>query len=146
MDKELKDLINLFSKSNLTILKYKDEEISLELGKGSTEVKENKLNIPDESIPVKSIEEKRDSNIESQSYYKLESPLVGIFFSSPSPDSPSFVEVDKEVKKGDVLCIVEAMKMFNEVKSPMDGIVKKINFKDEDLVQFGDIIFEIEEK
>ena len=56
-----------------------------------------------------------------------------------------FVDINKSVKKGDILCVLEAMKMFNEVKSPIDGIVKCINFKDEDLVSVGDILFEIEE-
>jgi acetyl-CoA carboxylase biotin carboxyl carrier protein len=77
-------------------------------------------------------------------YYELKSPLVGTYYASPKPDSPSFVEVGAKVTKGQTICIVEAMKNFNEIECEVDGIVKEICVKNNDLVEFGKVLFRIE--
>jgi len=74
-------------------------------------------------------------------YTKVESPIVGTFYSKPSPDAEAFVELGSKVKKGDTLCIVEAMKLMNEVESPCDGKVEKICLNDGQVVEFGESLF-----
>ena len=71
------------------------------------------------------------------------SPMVGTFYRSPSPDSPSFVEVGQSVKVGDVLCIVEAMKMMNQIESDKAGVIKAILVDDGAPVEFDQPMFTI---
>ncbi|MEM8960574.1 MAG: acetyl-CoA carboxylase biotin carboxyl carrier protein [Acidobacteriota bacterium] len=73
----------------------------------------------------------------------VESPIVGTFYSAPNPDSPAFVEVGTRVKKGQTLCIVEAMKLMNEIESDVDGEVVKIYPKNAQPVEFGEPLFAI---
>jgi acetyl-CoA carboxylase biotin carboxyl carrier protein len=72
------------------------------------------------------------------------SPLVGTFYRAPSPDSPPFVEIGSTVKKGQVLCIVEAMKIMNEIESDVDGKVVEIHAANATPVEFGEKLFRIE--
>jgi acetyl-CoA carboxylase biotin carboxyl carrier protein len=73
----------------------------------------------------------------------LNSPIVGTFYRSPSPDAPSFAEVGSRVKKGQVLCIVEAMKLMNEIESDVDGEVVQIFPQNAQAVEFGEPLFAI---
>ncbi len=73
----------------------------------------------------------------------VKAPLVGVFYSSPAPDSPVFVELGQKVKRGDVLCIIEAMKVMNEIESEYDGVVLEIKAKNGELVEFGQPIIVI---
>jgi len=76
--------------------------------------------------------------------HTVTSPLVGTFYSAPSPDSPSFVNVGDRVKKGQVIGIIEAMKLMNELESDFDGVIKEILVKDEDVVEYGQPLFILE--
>jgi acetyl-CoA carboxylase biotin carboxyl carrier protein len=71
------------------------------------------------------------------------SPMTGIYYASPSPSSPPFVKVGDEVTAGQTIGLIEAMKVFNEIPSPVGGIVQKINSANGDLVQNGDILLYI---
>ena len=73
----------------------------------------------------------------------IDSPMVGTFYSSPSPDDPVYVEVGTVVKEGDVVCIIEAMKTFNQIKSDVSGTIKAIHKQDGDPVEFGEPLFTI---
>ena len=73
------------------------------------------------------------------------SPIVGTFYRTPSPDSPPFVEVGSRVKKGQVLCIVEAMKLMNEIESDVDDVIAEIYPQNAQPVQFGEPLFAIRE-
>ncbi len=72
------------------------------------------------------------------------SPFVGTFYRSPSPDSPTYVEVGQTVKKGQALCIVEAMKLMNEIESDYDGRIAEIYVENGKAVEFGEKLFRIE--
>ena len=73
----------------------------------------------------------------------VKSPMVGTFYSKPSPDAEPFVEVGQVVKKGQTLCIIEAMKLMNEIESEFDGVVKEILVKDGETVEYGKPLFVI---
>ncbi|HVR40116.1 MAG TPA: acetyl-CoA carboxylase biotin carboxyl carrier protein [Thermoanaerobaculia bacterium] len=73
----------------------------------------------------------------------LTSPIVGTFYRSPGPEQPSFVEVGSRVKKGQVLCIIEAMKLMNEIESDIDGVIQKIFPSNAQAVEFGEPLFAI---
>jgi acetyl-CoA carboxylase biotin carboxyl carrier protein len=74
----------------------------------------------------------------------LNSPMVGTFYRSSSPESPAYVEVGSKVKKGDTLCIIEAMKLLNEIEADRDGIIKQIMIENAQPVEFGEPLFIIE--
>jgi len=76
--------------------------------------------------------------------HKVKSPMVGTFYRSPSPGSKSFVEVGDQVKAGDTLCIVEAMKMMNQIEADVAGTVKAILIEDGEPVEFDEVLFIIE--
>ncbi len=73
----------------------------------------------------------------------VKSPMVGTFYSKPSPNSEPYVTVGQKVKKGDVLCIIEAMKLMNEIESEFDGEIVNILVKDEEAVEYGKPLFVI---
>ena len=91
---------------------------------------------PEEKEETKEAEEKENYNI-------VKSPMVGTFYLKPSPTSNPYVEVGKKVKKGDVLCIIEAMKLMNEIESEFDGEIIEILVKDGEPVEYGKPLFKI---
>jgi acetyl-CoA carboxylase biotin carboxyl carrier protein len=80
----------------------------------------------------------------SANLYKVTSPMVGTFYRSPSPTSPPFADVGSQVSKGQTLCIIEAMKLMNELESEVSGVVRKILVEDGKPVEFGQVLLEIE--
>ena len=75
--------------------------------------------------------------------YVVKAPMVGTFYRAPSPNSPAFVEVGKNVNEGDTLCIIEAMKLLNEIEADVTGVVKKILVENGEPVEFGQPLFVI---
>jgi len=82
-----------------------------------------------------------ESTPESQGLLKVESPLIGTFYRRPTPDADAFVEVGSQVKKGQTLCIVEAMKLMNEIESPASGTISEILLKDGQVAEYGEVLF-----
>lgn len=78
---------------------------------------------------------------EDGKYITIKSPIIGTFYRRPSPDKPLFVEVGKDVKEGDVLCVIEAMKLFNEIESEISGKIVKILVDDSSPVEFDQPLF-----
>ncbi|MDR0381512.1 MAG: acetyl-CoA carboxylase biotin carboxyl carrier protein [Oscillospiraceae bacterium] len=76
---------------------------------------------------------------------EIRAPIVGTFYAAPAPDAPPFVTVGQVVSKGDTLCIIEAMKMMNEIEAERDGVVARVLAQNGCLVEFGQLLFELEE-
>src|SRR5204862_6463473 len=74
----------------------------------------------------------------------VESPMVGVFYRAPEPGKPSFVEVGDVVSVGQTLCLLEAMKLFNELKAESSGIIRSIHVDNAQPVEFGQLLFELE--
>jgi acetyl-CoA carboxylase biotin carboxyl carrier protein len=140
--KELRKIIKEFEKSSIHKLEISENDFTVKMEK------------PDEkqvvAQPVVETTQTVDTTqdtlpiIIENNYTKVKSPLVGTYYHSPSPENPAFVKVNQTVSKGEVLCIVEAMKVMNEIRSPIDGVVKTINVKNENMVEYGQLIMEIE--
>ena len=73
----------------------------------------------------------------------MKAPLVGVFYAASAPDAPAFAPKGAQVKKGQTLCLIEAMKMMNELTSPCDGTVTRVLATDGDVVSFGQVLFEV---
>jgi len=80
----------------------------------------------------------------SNGLVRVESPMVGTFYRAPQPDAPPFVEIGDAVGPGQTLCILEAMKLMNEVKAEREGIVRSIHVDNAQPVEFGQLLFELE--
>jgi acetyl-CoA carboxylase biotin carboxyl carrier protein len=80
----------------------------------------------------------------NKNLFEVKSPMVGTYYASPSPDSDAFIKVGDRVKKGDTLCIIEAMKLMNELPSEVSGIVKEISVDNSQAISFGEVIIKIE--
>lgn len=80
----------------------------------------------------------------SSSAHEIKSPMVGTFYRRPAPDAKPFVDVGSVVKKGDVLCIVEAMKLMNEIEADMSGKIVEVRLDDGQMVEYGEVLFRID--
>lgn len=105
-----------------------------------------------ENVPVENLSTKKEENVETKEEKSertaeegniIKSPMVGTFYLKPSPDREPYVQVGQRVKKGDVLCIIEAMKLMNEIESEFDGEIKEILVDDEEPVEYGKPLFVI---
>ncbi len=95
------------------------------------------------TVPENKKEEKIKPEEKEENCKVVKSPMVGTFYSKPSPDAKAYVEVGSKVKKGDILCIVEAMKLMNEIESEFDGEVIEVCVKDGDVVDYGKPLFKL---
>ncbi len=138
--KQLDDLIGalsrLMDKNNLEELEISDNKFSCKLKKNSNESKQIKPTVTDHT------KEKEKKEIKPEK--SLKSPLVGTAYLSPEPGSKQFVEVGQNVKIGQVILIIEAMKTMNEIVADRNGTVKKIYIKNETPVEFGEPLVLIE--
>ncbi|MFR8505760.1 MAG: acetyl-CoA carboxylase biotin carboxyl carrier protein [Peptoniphilus sp.] len=143
-------LISSLENSSLEILEFKVENFSLMLKKNKPLEKEliTKREVTREgdkaSEKVSDLDKKEE--VEANKNIKtLRTPILGVFYSSKSPDSEPFVKVGDQVKKGDTLCIIEAMKMMNELKAPYDCKVIACLVNNEDFVEYDQEIFKLEQ-
>lgn len=144
---DIKKLINDMGDSKIDSLDIEfPEGIKISMKKNQTIVKEvtaQKDSVPNVMVtqeqnvtPVIPEKTEEDSKV-------VKSPMVGTFYSSNSPKEEDFVKVGDKVKKGQVLCIVEAMKLMNEIESEFDGEIIEVCVKNEDMVEYGTPLFKI---
>lgn len=81
--------------------------------------------------------------VQEVSYKEIKSPMVGTFYASASPDKDAFVKVGDKISKGQVLCIVEAMKLMNEIESEFDGEIVEVCVQNEEIVEYGQVMFKV---
>lgn len=136
--KNLKTLIKLFEDSNLSHLSYEDESMSVTLEKSG--VSQPQPESPAASAQPTPVQEP----VKPLLLNAVKSPLVGIFYAAPSPDQAPFVKVGDTVKKGQTLCIIEAMKVMNEIAAHTDGVVKEILVKNGEMVMYDQPLLVIE--
>lgn len=157
--KQIQELIKTINKSNIS-------ELSIEEGEFKITIKQKQINetqfvavqtpmqIPQmlpQSMPQQSISNTGTSAPQAQSTPPptsndttiIKSPMIGTFYRSSSPDKPSFVNVGDEIKQGDVICIVEAMKLFNEIESEFDGRIVRVLADDASPIEYDQPLFEI---
>ncbi len=147
---EIKGLIKEFDESGLSFLELECKETKIKLKKKISMSGKNK-EIQNQAVNNNPVME--TSTLQPVSETKvtdklvaIKAPLVGVFYEKPNPEARPFVTAGQKVSKGDVVCLIEAMKMINEVTSPVNGTVKKIAVNNEALVSFQEVLMEIEEQ
>ena len=143
--KEIFEFISRFEESSLTVLEIEEDSFKLKLEKPGPQT----AAVVSVASPVQPMQQTQPMQPATPSpvdngFEKVKSPIVGVFYESPSPEEPAFAALGQKVSKGQVLCLVEAMKMMNELKSPVDGIIKAIHGTDGQLVEFDQVLFEVE--
>ena len=132
--RKIKKLIEMLQDSDLTEIEVKEGEESVRIARGKTLSHESQYQPT--IAPVISLPPDKASISPEETGSSIKSPIVGTFYRKPAPDQPPFVEVGSIVNVGDVVCIVEAMKMMNEIKSEFAGKVSSINIEDGEPVEF----------
>ncbi|CAM3496889.1 acetyl-CoA carboxylase biotin carboxyl carrier protein [Erysipelothrix sp. HDW6B] len=133
---DIKQLIDILETSGLESLTYKNQDFEIALQKPVTNTF-----IPSPSAPAVIAPVNPEPTSATNA---MTSPLVGVYYSKPSPDAPEFVKVGQTVKVGDILCIIEAMKVMNEIKATQAGVVKEIYVSEGATVDFDQPLFVIE--
>ena len=142
IDKKTENSINLLIKKlkdeNLGSLKFSNKSISIEISNNSGSFQVTQRPVSNQPQNISNTQTNESSSMQS-----IDSPMVGIIYLTPKPSSPPFVKSGQKIKKGDTICLIEAMKTFNEIKSDKDGVVKSILVKNGEAVEFGQPLFEI---
>lgn len=155
---EIRELIKLLDSTSVSELSYEENGCKIKLRKGvvtgvvAQEVVQAPVVVPQvQAAPVKieapkveapkAEEAKVSANIDDENLHKIVSPMVGTFYAAPSPDEDDYVKVGDKVNPDAVVCIVEAMKLFNEIEAEVKGEIVEILAKNGQLVEYGQPLF-----
>ena len=155
--KEIQSLIKFVAKSGASEVKLEMEDIKITIRTGSTSSTPETTIVqqipmaqtpiapaaaPPAEAPAPAAPSKDTDSAEDDSkYITIKSPIIGTFYRKPSPDKPAFVEVGSDIKPGDVLCVIEAMKLFNDIESEVSGKIVKVLVDDSSPVEFDQPLF-----
>jgi len=152
--KEIQNLIKFVAKSGASEVKLEmdDVKITIRTVKESDAKQVQQLTVPvpmptapaapvPVAAPAPAEAPKAEAAAEDSKYITIKSPIIGTFYRRPSPDKPIFAEVGQSIAEGDVLCIIEAMKLFNEIESEVSGKIVKILVDDASPVEFDQPLF-----
>jgi acetyl-CoA carboxylase biotin carboxyl carrier protein len=155
--KDIQNLIRFVAKSGASEVKLETEDIKITIKTGSDEQKGDTTfvqqipmaaTIPQAQpaqvpvAPAAAEPDKKEKKTEDDGkYLTVKSPIIGTFYRKPSPDKPVFVEVGDTISTGDVLCVIEAMKLFNEIESEVSGKIVKVLVDDSSPVEFDQPLF-----
>ena len=144
--RKVKKLIEMLENSNLEEIEIQEGEESVRLVKshGSLQsIQPQSIVLPQEAQPEAIEQEIESPEATTRDSNSINSPMVGTFYASASPGAKPFISVGDIVSEGDVVCIVEAMKMMNEIKSEYSGTVLSVNVENAEPVEYGQSLFEL---
>ena len=156
--KDIQNLIKFVAKSGASEVKLETDDVKITIKTGSDEkesttyVQQVPVSAPVAQAPVSAATpaapapaqapaSETSASSDDSKYITIKSPIIGTLYRKPSPDKPVFVEVGQTVKEGDVLCIIEAMKLFNEIESEVSGKIVKVLVDDSSPVEFDQPLF-----
>ncbi len=139
--KEIKEMIQLMNENSLTELELEKDGLKIRLKKGSGGSIEHEVR---EVQKIPTGEAKDSSKMPVPLRASIQSPMVGTFYAAPAPDAPPFLQVGSQVEIGQVICVIEAMKLMNEIKSEVRGKVVEILVNNGDPVEFNQPLFRLE--
>lgn len=137
----VKELAKILNSNGLTRIEASEGNVKIVLEKTAIAAR-----VPQaENIPeiTRTMVEIGESAVDFNELTEVKSPIVGVFYAAPSPDAMPFVSIGSKVRKGDVLCIIEAMKLLNEITAEQDGEVVDICIKNGDIAEYGQVLFKM---
>ena len=146
--KEIREIINLMNENDLSEIELEREGTKVKIKKTQGDLPEIvRRQPPNYSIETQVVAQPGagGEKVAGNSRRKgIKSPMVGTFYRAPSPETPSFIEIGQTVEVGQVVCIVEAMKLMNEIKSEVRGKIAEIHIENAQAVEFGQTLFSVE--
>lgn len=143
--KEVKQLIDLMNENNLGELEIERDGLKIRLKKEGEKIKKEEIvTTVSPAKPSESTEIKEERLQKKEGFFEIRSPMVGTFYRASSPNAEAFVEPGQEIEEDQVVCIIEAMKLMNEIKSEVKGKVVEILVKNGEAVEFDQPLFRIE--
>ena len=154
--KEIQNLIRFVAKSGASEVKLEMDDVKITIKTGSeddkvgTTILQQMPSMPMQAAPIAPVAaapaapatpEPAAAQEDDSKYITIKSPIIGTFYRKPAPDKPTFVEVGKQIGEGDVICVIEAMKLFNEIESEVSGTIVKILVDDSSPVEFDQPLF-----
>ncbi|MDD5679911.1 MAG: acetyl-CoA carboxylase biotin carboxyl carrier protein [Candidatus Omnitrophica bacterium] len=147
--KEIKEVINLMNENGLSEIELEKDGLKIRIKKGAAggaeSVVVDEITQRSASTPsAKQVQAEQPAMPPKSKNLEIKSPMVGTFYKAPSPDSPPFIKVGDNVDVGQVVCIIEAMKLMNEIKSEVKGKIAAVLVENADPVEFGQTLFLVE--
>ena len=145
--KEIKEMINLMNENNLMELEVEKDGMRIRLKKTASgqDLYNGPIMVERERLPQNRAQESAESmERAAEKTLEIKAPMVGTFYRAPSPEAPPYVEVGQMVEPGQVICVIEAMKLMNEIKSEIKGKVLEVLVDNTEPVEFGQSMFLIE--
>ena len=142
--KEIKEMISLMNENNLSEVEIERNGMKVKLKRAPEPGQEIMLERSPVAVKAPVAEEAISKETPETRLVEFKAPIVGTFYRAPSPEAESFVEVGQEIEVGQVVCIIEAMKLMNEIKSEVRGKIIDILTDNADPVEYGQILFLIE--
>ncbi len=153
--KEIQSLIKFVAKSGASEVKLEMEDVKITIKTGSSTPETTIIQaapavaqpiaqaapVAAPAAPAASAPAKETPAEENSNYITIKSPIIGTMYRRPSPDKPNFIEVGSDIKAGDTVCIIEAMKLFNEIESEVSGKIVKVLVDDSSPVEFDQPLF-----
>lgn len=140
--KNIRELVQLLENSGLSVLEVSEADTKIRLEKGTGQQTAALPAQPVVPVPLPSAPE-ADGAVDFNHIVEIKSPMVGVFYAAPAPDAKPFVSVGSKVKKGDVLCVIEAMKLMNEIAAEVDGEIVDICVENGQVVEYAQILFKV---
>ena len=139
-ENSINSLIKILKREKLTSIKFSNKNSSIELLQEAVSqiVKPNENTLSQENEKNITVKPQQDLITET-----IDSPMVGVIYLSAKPSSPTFIKKGQKIKKGTTICLIEAMKTFNEIKADKDGVVSRILVKNAEAVEFGQPLIEL---
>ncbi|PFK45992.1 acetyl-CoA carboxylase, biotin carboxyl carrier protein [Bacillus cereus] len=153
---EVRELIKLIDSSNIDEFEYKkdgttikmkkrgNEVVSVQTAPVAKQVLQTQVVEAETAVAAAQVEapkQEENKGVKDENLHKITSPMVGTFYSSSSPDTPAYISVGDRVSEGTVVCIVEAMKLFNEIEAEVNGEIVEILVNNGQLVEYGQPLF-----
>lgn len=140
---EIKELLLTINKTNLTYVNLKDKDFSLEVSKTKDNLIDNTKEVQLCEIETNTFEVSSSQIDKNEDLHLIKAPIMGTYYDSATPEASSFVKVGDTVSAGDTLCIIEAMKLMNEITSDVNGEVVEVLALNEELVEYNQVLFKI---
>ncbi len=143
--KQIQEIISNFDKSKMTYLEIEEKNFKLKLSKNKGEIIQEKIieKVAKSTENAATVKQTDDKKADNNSGFEVKSPLVGTFYAASSPTDEPFVKLNQKVEKGQTLCIIEAMKIMNEIIAPVSGTISSIKLTNGSAVGFDQVLMTI---
>ena len=140
--RQIRELAQIVRENGLSALEVSENESRIRIECDQKEVVVQEMAAAPAS-PQSAVPEEKQTNVDFNRAREIKSPMVGVFYAASAPEASPFVEIGSRVKKGDVVCIIEAMKLMNEITAEFDGEVVDICVRNGDVVEYGQPLFKL---